>query len=83
MPRAVQSVGTAVLVALAVLASAASWAQQKPGAGTSTQGATPQSSCTPQKMDMCRQTALTQCGSDPVCIRKTTDGCLANCGGVR
>jgi len=83
MPRAVRPVGVVVVLALSILGGTASWAQQKPGSGTNTQSATPQATCTPQKLDMCKQTALTLCGSDPVCIRKTTDGCVANCGGVR
>jgi hypothetical protein len=80
MPRAVQSVGTAVLVALAVLASAPSWAQQKPGSGANPQSAAPQSGCTPQKVNMCRQSATAICGTDAACASKTTNDCLENCG---
>jgi hypothetical protein len=78
MLRAVQSVGTAVLVALAVLASAVSWAQQKPGAATTTQSA-PTQSCTPQKMTQCAEQAKSACGADATCIRQTTNTCLGGC----
>jgi hypothetical protein len=78
MLREVRPVGIVVLLALSVLASAASWAQQKPGAGTNSQGPPPQPSCTPQKMTQCAETAAA-CGADAACIRQTTNGCLGNC----
>ena len=80
MLKKVQPAGTAVLVALAVLASAAGWAQQKPGSGTTGRGPAPQPSCTPQKMTQCAEQAKAACVSgDANCIRQTTNGCLGNC----
>jgi hypothetical protein len=79
MPRKVQPVGLVVLVTLSLLAGAASWAQQKPGSGTNSQGPSPQPSCTPQKMTMCAETAKAACGADAACIRQMTNGCLGNC----
>jgi len=80
MPRAVRPVGVVVVLALSILGGTASLAQQKPGSGTNTQSATPQSGCTPQKVNMCRQSATAICGTDAACASKTTNDCLENCG---
>jgi hypothetical protein len=76
MLKTARPVGTAVLVALVVLASAASWAQQKPGSGQSPPS---QPSCTPQRMTQCAEQAKAACGADASCIRQATNGCLGNC----
>jgi len=76
MLGAVRSVGTAVLVALAVVGSTTSWAQQKPGSG---QSPPRQPSCTSERMTQCAEQAKAACGADASCIRQTTNGCLGNC----
>ena len=76
MPREVRPVGFVVLVTLSLLAGTASWAQQKPGSGTTSQNPPPQV-CTPQRMAYCQEKATASCaGGDANCISFTTNSCL-------
>jgi len=85
MTRAVRPVGIVVLLALSVLAGAASWAQQ-PSSGTKTQG--PPSlptapACSTEKFVQCQESARQRCGSNNSCLVDALTGCHSTCGGIR
>jgi hypothetical protein len=79
MLRAVRPVGFAVLLVLSLVASA-SWAQQKPGSGTTREGAPAAVRCSSQQLSSCKEAAGQRCGTNQSCLTAELNQCKAMCG---
>ena len=75
-----RTVGFVVLVALSVLAGAASWAQQKPGSSTKSESANQTGTCSVFHVAACQSKAEQQCGTtNQACITNAFNSCMARC----
>ena len=73
-------VGFVVVVALTVLASSVSWAQQKPVPSTKSESANQTGTCTVFHVAACQSKAEQQCGTtNQACISNAFNSCMAKC----